>query len=164
MTRKEKAEANLREQQRLRDDFTNSVTMLPKWFVEESEINPMAYIAVRFGYIHEECRAYARSIEDRGQTYEAWRNPFHDEAHRQVKDYDETAGRAYYTAIKFGKRPILEKIVPYWFKRHKNRSMPQIHPNIDQKNLGVWHTDIEFLNNFFLDCGGKLLNKVYKIV
>ena len=157
MSRKDKAIANLKEQQGYRNDFTNAVTKLPKWLVEDSNINPMAYIAVRFGYIHEECRAVARAHEDRGQTYSAWRNVFQAEAYQQVKEYDEIAGRAYYTAIKAGKRPLLEKIVPYWFKRHKNRSMAQIHPNIDQKNLGVWHTDIEFLNNFYSDCGGKYL-------
>ena len=155
LSRRDKAIANIKEQQELRNEFTNAVTKLPKWLVEKSDINPIAYIAVRFGYVHEECRAYARARDDRGQTYEAWRNLFHGEAYRQVKEYDDKAGRAYYTAIKSGKKPILQKIVPSWFVRHKNRSMAQIHPNIDQKNLGVWHTDIEFLNNFFYDVGGK---------
>ena len=133
ISRKERAIANIKEQQSYRNDFTSAMTKLPKWLVEESNINPMAYIAVRFGYVHEECRAYARARDERGQTYEAWRNLFHGEAYNRVKEYDEIAGRAYYNAIKFGKKPILQKIVPSWFKRQKNRSMPQIHPNIDQK-------------------------------
>ena len=155
ITHKERAIANIKEQQSFRNDFTSAVTKLPKWFVEESNLNPMAYIAVRFGYVHEECRSYARARDERGQTYEAWRNLFHGEAYHRVKEYDEIAGKAYYSAIRANKKPILKKIVPYWFTQKKNRAMPQIHPNIDQKNLGVWHTDIEFLNNFFLDCGGK---------
>ena len=155
ISHKERAIANIKEQQSFRNDFTSAVTKLPKWFVEESNINPMAYIAVRFGYVHEECRAYARARDERGQTYENWRNLFHGEAYHRVKEYDEIAGKGYYSAIRASKKPILKKIVPYWFTQKKNRPMPQIHPNIDQKNLGVWHTDIEFLNNFFLDCGGK---------
>ena len=153
-TRKESATSNLREQQVRRTDFTNVVTSIPKWLTEDSDINPMGYIAARFGYIHEECRAYARSKNDKGQTYVEWRNYFHDEAHRQVKDYDESSGRMYYTLKKSGKKPTLKLIVPKWFKRQKNRPVAQINPATDSKNLLVWHTDTTFLDNFFYDCGG----------
>ena len=154
-TRKESATSNLRDQQVRRTDFTNVVTSLPKWLTEESDINPMGYIAARFGYIHEECRAYARTKNEKGQTYAEWRNYFHSEAHRQVKDFDESSGRMYYTLKKAGKKPTLKLIVPKWFKRQKNRPVAQINPKTDAKNLLVWHTDMTFLDNFFLDCGGK---------
>ena len=154
-TRKESATSNLRDQQVRRTDFTNVVTSLPKWLTEDSDINPMGYIAARFGYIHEECRAYARTKNEKGQTYAEWRNYFHSEAHRQVKDFDESSGRMYYTLKKAGKKPTLKLIVPKWFRRQKNRPVAQINPKTDAKNLMVWHTDMTFLDNFFLDCGGK---------
>ena len=156
-TRKESATSNLRDQQVRRTDFTNVVTSLPKWLTEDSDINPMGYIAARFGYIHEECRAYARSKNEKGQTYAEWRNYFHSEAHHQVKDFDETSGRMYYTMKKAGKKPTLKLIVPKWFKRQKNRPVAQINPKTDAKNVLVWHTDMTFLDNFYLDCGGKQL-------
>ena len=154
-TRKDSAAASLREQQLQRNDFTNAVTSLPKWLTDEADINPIGYIAARFGFVHEECRAYARSRNDKGQTYEQWRNYFHGEAHRQVKDFDESCGRMFYTLRKAGKKPTLKLIVPKWFKRLKNRPVAQINPATDVKNLLVWHTDIVFLDNFFLDCGGE---------
>ena len=155
--RKVSAEENLREQQNFRDDFTTEVTSIPKWLVlagDDCEVNPVAYIAARFGYIHEECRAFARSKDDRGQTYETWRNYFHQESRSQVRNYDEKAGKAYYQMVKLGKKPRVEHIVP-WFKRQKNRSVAQIHPETDSKNLLVWHTHLGFLDNFFKDIGGK---------
>ena len=154
-TRKETATSNLRDQQVRRTDFTNVVTSLPKWLTEDADINPMGYIAARFGYIHEECRAYARSKNEKGQTYAEWRNYFHSEAHRQVKDFDDCSGRMFYTLKKAGKKPTLKLIVPKWFKRQKNRSVAQINPKTDAKNVLVWHTDMTFLENFYHDCGGQ---------
>ena len=153
--RSENATSNLREQQRHRDDFTNAVTSLPKWFTQEGDINPIGYIAARFGFVHEECRAHARARVDKGQTYEEWRNIFHSQAHREVKDFDESSGRMFYTLKKQGKKPTLKLIVPKWFKRQKNRAVAQINPKTDAKNLLAWHTDTTFLDNFFRDCGGK---------
>ena len=153
--RSETATSNLREQQLHRDDFTNAVTSLPKWLTQDCDINPIGYIAARFGFIHEECRAHARARVDKGQTYEEWRNIFHSMAHREVKDFDESSGRMYYTLKKQGKKPTLKLIVPKWFKRQKNRAVAQINPKTDAKNLLTWHTDITFLDNFFYDCGGK---------
>ena len=157
--RKVSAEDNLREQQNFRDDFTSEVTSIPKWLSmagEDCEINPVAYIAARFGYIHEECRAYARSKDERGQKYRTWRNAFHQESRSQIRSYDEKAGKTYYSMVRLGKRPRVEHIVP-WFNRQKNRPVAQIHPDTDAKNLQVWHTHLGFLDNFFSDIGGKLL-------
>ena len=157
--RSETATSNLREQQFHRDEFTNAVTSLPKWFTQEGDINPIGYIAARFGYVHEECRAHARSRVDKGQTYEEWRNIFHNEAHKQVKAFDESSGRAFYTLKKQGKKPTLKLIVPRWFRRQKNRPVAQINPKTDSKNLLTWHTDITFLDNFFFDCQGNIYLK-----
>ena len=158
--RSETATSNLREQQRHRDDFTNAVTSLPKWFTQDCDINPIGYIAARFGFVHEECRAHARSRVDKGQTYEEWRNIFHSQAHREVKDFDESSGRMFYTLKKQGKKPTLKLIVPKWFKRQKNRAVAQINPKTDAKNLLTWHTDTTFLDNFFRACGGKFYRKL----
>ena len=156
--RKVSAEDNLREQQNFRDDFTSEVTSIPKWLSlagEDCEVNPVAYIAARFGYIHEECRAYARSKDERGQKYRSWRNAFHQESRSQIRSYDEKAGKKYYSLTRLGKKPRVEHIVP-WFVRQKNRPVAQIHPDTDAKNLLVWHTHLDFLDNFFYDIGGKI--------
>ena len=143
------------ERQAQRNQFTRALTVIPDWFPDTW--NFAAYITNRFYWVHEAARFEMYKVKKtKGQNYPCYRVPFNNFAISLAKEYDNDR-KVIFEANTSNPDLALVNILP-WYKLHSPAwKRPMIHPRTAKTSTEefAFHTNIEFMDNFLDDLGGK---------
>ena len=149
------------QRQEQRERFTSALVSIPSWLPDNW--NVAAYITNRFFWVHEAARNEMFSHKrTKGQNYPCYRVPFNDLAISFVKEYDDERQKTY-ESKKSNPDLALVEILP-WYKLHSNFwKRPMIHPKTAKTSTQdfAFHTNIQFMDNFLSDIGGKLFSILF---